>query len=1309
MTTELIMIALPVAFITGASLSLLLKFYVFGAQTLHTTRRHSLLLVALFVSTLSALSAAPSESSNIEKPLTANKPDFGYGFFESTPPEGLVHFWGSENPGLRNMSALETARKIWKSESPTQTFKSLLPKVRSALLSKNPNDRRAVSDFVVGLWGCGGMRNGLSVRIADKVKNEGSVIMREELGKLLPIVCKNIKEDSHTWARTGAVSLARNIIAPKWAPADGSYEVSKNIIRPLLLNLCNHSDKFMRETAVETLLAIGVDGLDPATLTKAMITLIEKRLSASSTSALNILSQLSVEHLSEVSQALIDALADDSLEGANKCGTIAADILLKIGHPKAPAAVIDYVSRERHGHGLRSAPLYPKIRDFTEDQLRSALPELKRFAIVEEARGRRVMGFARGNLGKFEGKKVLKPAEKVTLENAKIQLANPPHEWVLELFDRIGEPRPAVGEAVTGNNPFYKTNLSIPPWIPKNVDAPVTLSETDGLAGKRAMDLLPLETGKPYPIETRAFSTIAPEDNCKDLSVQIKKKETVYRRPLGPTGILGTFSDRRILVVGTQPGSPSHNKVIAGDWILGVNSRYFTDDPIIGMGWAIEESESRNDGAMTLKVLRNGKPIDLTINLQTLGRHVDTWPYGCEKSDKILDDLCEFIVRHDAKYVIPGALVLMASGKEKYMPEVRQEVYSMASKGPSTNNWFSGYQLILLCEYYLKTGDSVILSAIETFAEHLTSGQTAPGGWLHNRSYYNEFKDASKIGYGELNMAGLACLNALILANECGAKLNHTAFRKSIDYFKIFSGRGCVPYGAFQPYTWSPETGGKTALVGVAFDLLGRAEIAKPFISMSGTGYEHMWTGYHGGSFWNATWRPLATARDSVASFKRLTKHNTWRFNLARLWHGGITSPTPHGLEFNAQPTKVPALGLIYALPKKAIRLTGAPRSVFSRIGQLGLGATKKIYDSGDDEALKSHVKQLRATQGLSPEKSSALTDLLVAADQRQRILQTEEKQLTVALQSGDLFTADQRVTTMRSAGITVPEEALTLLGKANAKDLDLGKQYMDIMSELLNGPTNFDTKTTKGLVAMAKGKGFYADKAKALMSLYAVPSDGKWSETEMPEAELVPPENIGTLYYLVSPSLDEIRRMHMKSWMTEFGEQHPVDNLISNPDLKDWSHPDYDDSTWPFKSGPFLVQQERGYEKLAHVLQRIEFKAQETIHIENLFLKVRLGPKAFQGTIYLNGEALVEFNESPNPRSRSRGHRRLGTTTAYIKLPPVAKEHIRNGRNVLSVKATLPTHRSWSHAWMRMVDVGLAATRIGGGTWRYDPMVSER
>lgn len=1249
--------------------------------------------------------AMADETPERNRPLTGKRPEFGYGFFEGKSIDELVKFWASDNPGLRNISALEVAKHVWKSDNPVATLKSLLPRMQKALKSDNPNERRAVADFVYGLRRAGGKYMVYRVRISDEKKVAGYAAMRKEMGVLLPTICKNVKDDPHVWARAGAVDLAGMIIPPYEKPADGLYEKYAKIVRPLLLVRAEDDDKFMKEAAGRALEAIGIGDLNPKLVIKTMGDLIDTQVNGTSWSAFRVLKTMDSKDLANAYDIMFDAMASDV---NTKPAMIGAELLLKNRPPKTPAAIIKYLTRDQHGHNIRAQALYPEIRKFTDDELRSALPELRKFAVKEEYRGRRDVDGARRTIKKLEKKDKLKPAEKIALENARKLVANPPHEWVLKLFDRIGEPRPAVGKEVTGGNPERTAKLSTPPWIPKNVDGRVSLTKTDGLAGNRAMDVLPGKKGDLVPIDGRAFSTEEPETNCRYLSIQDAELNRALRRPLGPTGILGTFSSRRIFVVGTQPGSPSYEKILANDWIIGVNGHYFTAEPRIGMAWAIEESEGREDGSMTLKVLRDGKKMDVTINLQPLGRFVDTWPYGCGKSDKILDNLCKFTIRHNADWVIPGALLLLATGEDKYMPEVRRKVYELAEKGPGNSNWFTSYQLILMCEYYQKTGDANVLPAITAFAEHLTSGQTYFGGFLHNTSYYNSWRGASKIGYGEMNMAGAPSFVSLVMANECGVELNNTAFRKTIDYFKIFAGRGHVPYGAFPPYIEGAQTGGKTAIAGVGFDLLGRSDVAKPYVSMSGSAYEHMWTGYHGGSFWNAVWRPLCVARDSSASFKRLTRYNLWYFNLARHWNGGMTAPVRDEVDFgnNHNPTQVTSYGIIYALPRKGIRLTGAPRSVFTKIGELKMGRFKKLYDSRDDEALKKAIKDLRATARMTKETYEAYDDLLAAAEWRRKVEKMERGRLKATLDSKDFYTAGWMIDTMNKAGITVPEEQAKAMAEASTQELENGAAYWSIMPKLISGPTTFSPSDCKGLAKLARGKGFYAEKAKETMAYYAVPEDGNWNLNQMAVIEAIPKENVGRLFFLVSPSMDEIKTLRMKSWMTEVGAPHPVDDMKANPDLKGWYNLDYDDSKWPKTIGPFLIQERRGNEREGHVLQRYPFTTKQINEIDDLYLKARLGPRNFRGTLYLNGEALLEFRKSPSPRGRSRGQRRLGHETAYIKLPAVAKKLLREGRNVLALRADVPPNSSWSHAWVRMVDVGLGATKIGGGSWGYDPLV---
>jgi hypothetical protein len=86
--------------------------------------------------------------------------------------------------------------------------------------------------------------------------------------------------------------------------------------------------------------------------------------------------------------------------------------------------------------------------------------------------------------------------------------------------------------------------------------------------------------------------------------------------------------------------------------------------------------------------------------------------------------------------------------------------------------------------------------------------------------------------------------------------------------------------------------------------------------------------------------------------------------------------------------------------------------------------------------------------------------------------------------------------------------------------------------------------------------------------------------------------------------------------------------------------------------------------------------------------------------------EAFIEFTQSPCIGGRSRAQRKLGQKTVFIKLPSSAKKLLKEGRNVLAVRADLPPISNWSHGFTRIVDVGLGVTKIGGGTFGYEVMV---
>jgi len=272
---------------------------------------------------------------------------------------------------------------------------------------------------------------------------------------------------------------------------------------------------------------------------------------------------------------------------------------------------------------------------------------------------------------------------------------------------------------------------------------------------------------------------------------------------LGPTGARAILKERSFVVKYVFPGSRAHKKLEIEDEIVGVNGKMFTtkhvfgkfygmdykvgyEGPIMDFGNAIEDSEGR-DGALKLTVIRNGKRTTVKVRLHAVGRFSRTFPLKCAKSDKLVADAVQYLLKHTGEFGPQchkrgtAGLALLAQGKLK-------EAAAMAAAwntvpGERTWTWPVAYQCIFLCEYYLQTKDKSVLKTIESLVARLYDAQVRDpalykdrihGGKPQGKNYLEGgLGHVVKIdGYGTMAITTLMALLAWELAEDCGVKLN---------------------------------------------------------------------------------------------------------------------------------------------------------------------------------------------------------------------------------------------------------------------------------------------------------------------------------------------------------------------------------------------------------------------------------------------------------------------------------------------------------------------------------------------------------
>jgi len=304
---------------------------------------------------------------------------------------------------------------------------------------------------------------------------------------------------------------------------------------------------------------------------------------------------------------------------------------------------------------------------------------------------------------------------------------------------------------------------------------------------------------------------------------------------LGPTGARAVLKETSFVVKYVFADSPAHEKLEIDDEIVGVNGKRFTtkhvfgkcygmaydvgyEGPIMDFGNAIEDSEGR-DGTLKLAVIRDGKETTVSVHLNPIGRFSKTWPLNCPKSEKLLADATEYLLRHTDGFGrqchtrATAGLALLSQGKMKEAAAMAAAWKEVPGEGAWT--WPIAYQSIFLSEYYLKTGDKSVLKTIERLAARLYEAEvTDPelykdrmhGGKPQAKNYLKGgLGHVVKInGYGTMSITTLMALLTWELAEDCGIELKQRYVDLAYDCIHTHTNKnGYIGYrfatGAYSP------------------------------------------------------------------------------------------------------------------------------------------------------------------------------------------------------------------------------------------------------------------------------------------------------------------------------------------------------------------------------------------------------------------------------------------------------------------------------------------------------------------------------
>ncbi|MFN3168835.1 MAG: DUF6288 domain-containing protein [Phycisphaeraceae bacterium] len=416
---------------------------------------------------------------------------------------------------------------------------------------------------------------------------------------------------------------------------------------------------------------------------------------------------------------------------------------------------------------------------------------------------------------------------------------------------------------------------------------------------------------------------------------------------VGVTGAWVSIEPGHVMTVQRiDEGTPADGKLKVGDVILEANRRTIKGpDPRVPLGEALTEAEG-GAGVLRLGIERAGREGVVGLRVPKLGAYSGTWPVDCEKSATIVRDHARWLAEQQNPrggfgergggdlMNCMGALFLLSTDDPAYDQHVRRFAHMLAretERRPSRSTWHLGYQVIFLCEYYLKTGDETVLAAIRAACDLAAQNQAA-GAWGH-------YMSGLSVGYvqsGLMNSAGVTMFLGMALARECGITVHEQAFQRALRFFYRMPGHGSICYGDHRAEIYI-DTNGRNAAIACAFSLFDQQPFesaAQQLAMMVADSYNYHEIGHTGGGF-NALWRGIAIVHTPEQEQGRVRRHMrelAWYYDLCRLPAGGFSLlPSPPNTTRYTGEAWGHGLGLTYTAPLKTLRITGGPRTEHSK------------------------------------------------------------------------------------------------------------------------------------------------------------------------------------------------------------------------------------------------------------------------------------------------------------------------------------------------------------------------------------------
>jgi len=441
---------------------------------------------------------------------------------------------------------------------------------------------------------------------------------------------------------------------------------------------------------------------------------------------------------------------------------------------------------------------------------------------------------------------------------------------------------------------------------------------------------------------------------------------------LGPTGLEGwmyrvgqqTTNSRQILVTSVAAGSPAVGVFAVNDVILGADgtgatATNFTADARKSLAYAIADAEARAPATLSLLRWRSdgaggGTTTPVTLTLQTLGAYSATAPYNCPKSAAIL----ELGLNHDVAHASPDgyafiALSMMAADDPSNpnnaarqalaQAEARKLILSqteindaLAGVVPTSTKvaWDVGHELIVLAEYFRKTGDAAVYDSLRARAYQAATGSSLFG--THGHQFTVPGADGNlngpySHGYGVMNNASVTCFLGLVLAREAGITdpVVEAAIQRAEAFYGSFANKGVIPYSEHYPYNNTTDNG-KSGQLAMCMRAIDGREAERDHFARSAISSHTQRDSGHQGSWFNYIWSPLGAAAAGEEAASAHFREISWMLDLNRRWDGSFeynqlhTSGGQGGDSYQGRKLLMSTAALLtYALPHRQLFITG--------------------------------------------------------------------------------------------------------------------------------------------------------------------------------------------------------------------------------------------------------------------------------------------------------------------------------------------------------------------------------------------------